>query len=227
MKSVRSSIERPAYRSQAGVDPEQELSGCRSQWTKAQRNCRHRPISRTGAPSSRWAFRNVRKLIPIADIDSAGDASPFDARPVPLDQFRLTSAKGASLTLEAVLRATATDGFVILHDGAHAACSISMRRSRTLSRRLPGRPIGVRRSGICLTRAPVSYRRQAVARLNGGNKLICYRPGRDPDRPAYVLCQSDGAPITRTVVRANMCRPTAICSDGSSNAPPARPLRHW
>jgi CubicO group peptidase (beta-lactamase class C family) len=68
-------------------------------------------------PFSHWAFRNVRKLIPVADIDNTGDASPFAARPVPFTRFRLTSAEGASLTLEDALRATATDGLVIVHDG--------------------------------------------------------------------------------------------------------------
>jgi CubicO group peptidase (beta-lactamase class C family) len=68
-------------------------------------------------PFSRWAFRNVREFITVADIDNTGDASPFAARPVPFNQFRLTSAEGAALTLEDVLRATATDGLVIVHDG--------------------------------------------------------------------------------------------------------------
>jgi CubicO group peptidase (beta-lactamase class C family) len=68
-------------------------------------------------PFSRWAFRNVREFIPVADIGNTGNASSFVARPVPFNQFRLTSAEGTSLTLEDVLRATATDGLVILHDG--------------------------------------------------------------------------------------------------------------
>jgi CubicO group peptidase (beta-lactamase class C family) len=68
-------------------------------------------------PFSRWSFRNVREIIPVAEIENAGAISPLPARPQSFDRFKLSAGEGASLTLDDVLRATATDGFVILHDG--------------------------------------------------------------------------------------------------------------
>jgi CubicO group peptidase (beta-lactamase class C family) len=69
------------------------------------------------SPFNRWAFRNVREIIPVADIDPARQVSPLPTRLQSFDQFRLSSGDGASLTLEGTLRSTATDGFVILRDG--------------------------------------------------------------------------------------------------------------
>jgi CubicO group peptidase (beta-lactamase class C family) len=69
-------------------------------------------------PFSRWAFRNIRDILPVADIgDSAGNPMELPARPLTFEQFRLASGSGSSMSLEHVLRATATDGFVILFDG--------------------------------------------------------------------------------------------------------------
>ena len=69
------------------------------------------------SPFSRWAFRNIRAILPVAEIENAGAGLPLPTRLKSFDQFRLASGNGASLTLEDVLKTTATDGFMILHDG--------------------------------------------------------------------------------------------------------------
>jgi CubicO group peptidase (beta-lactamase class C family) len=68
-------------------------------------------------PFSRWAFRNVREIIPSADIENASPIWTLPVVPAPLDAFELRSADGAVLNLEGFLRATASDGFVVLLDG--------------------------------------------------------------------------------------------------------------
>jgi len=79
------------------------------------------PASRANwrsTPFSRWAFRNIRDLFPVADIgNAAGHPMALPARPLTFEPFRLASGTGSSMSLEQVLRATATDGFVILFDG--------------------------------------------------------------------------------------------------------------
>ncbi|MGJ5180358.1 serine hydrolase domain-containing protein [Bradyrhizobium oligotrophicum] len=70
------------------------------------------------APFSRWTFHNVRQILPVADIESApGSAWPLPASPVAFDDFRLRLPKGGTLDLDGFLKATATDGLLILHDG--------------------------------------------------------------------------------------------------------------
>ena len=68
-------------------------------------------------PFSRWAFRNVREIIPVADIENGGEVWALPVRPEAFDDFRLRSGEGAFLSLHNVLQATATDGFVVLKDG--------------------------------------------------------------------------------------------------------------
>lgn len=73
-------------------------------------------------PHSTWAFRNVRALMPCADIPNApNDVQPLPERAVSLDAFRLRMRDGETLDLDQFLRATCTDGFVVLHDG-HVVC---------------------------------------------------------------------------------------------------------
>ncbi|WP_315756689.1 MULTISPECIES: serine hydrolase [unclassified Bradyrhizobium] len=70
------------------------------------------------APFSRWAFHNIRSILPVADIESApGSAWPLPASPISFDQFSLRLPKGGTLDLDGFLKATATDGLLILHDG--------------------------------------------------------------------------------------------------------------
>ncbi len=70
------------------------------------------------APFNRWAFNNVRSIIPVAEIEHAPDtALALPEAPVALDTFELRLPNGSSLNLDGFLKATATDGMVVLHDG--------------------------------------------------------------------------------------------------------------
>jgi CubicO group peptidase (beta-lactamase class C family) len=70
------------------------------------------------APFSRWAFHNIRSILPVADIESApGSAWALAGRPASFDSFSLRLPNGSRLDLPGFLKATATDGLVILHDG--------------------------------------------------------------------------------------------------------------
>lgn len=70
------------------------------------------------APFSRWAFHNVREIIPTVDVATApGRALPLPKAPQPLGAFELATGDGSSLDLEGFLSATATDGIVVLHNG--------------------------------------------------------------------------------------------------------------
>ncbi|MGY4308506.1 CubicO group peptidase (beta-lactamase class C family) [Bradyrhizobium sp. USDA 4369] len=70
------------------------------------------------APFSRWAFHNIRSILPVAEIESApGSAWALPVRPVAFDDFSLRLPKGGTLDLDGFLKATATDGLLILHDG--------------------------------------------------------------------------------------------------------------
>ncbi|MES2531402.1 MAG: serine hydrolase [Pseudomonadota bacterium] len=73
-------------------------------------------------PHSTWAFRNVRALMPCADVPNAPDrVQALPDRPASLDAFQLRTRDGGALDLDQFLRATCTDGFVVLHDG-HVVC---------------------------------------------------------------------------------------------------------
>ncbi|MGJ4910990.1 serine hydrolase domain-containing protein [Bradyrhizobium sp. HKCCYLS2033] len=70
------------------------------------------------APFSRWAFHNIRAILPVADVESApGSAWPLPASPVAFEDFSVRLPKGGTLDLDGFLKATATDGLLILHDG--------------------------------------------------------------------------------------------------------------
>ena len=70
------------------------------------------------APHNRWAFRHIAQVLPTATIHNDG----MQHRPVPaalrgFDGFRLASAGGEALNLDAFLRQSHTDGFIVLADG--------------------------------------------------------------------------------------------------------------
>jgi len=70
------------------------------------------------SPFSRWAFRNIRDILQVADIAPPIEAvAPLPVRLLSFEEFRLSGEGGVRLRLDEVLRATATDGIVILHDG--------------------------------------------------------------------------------------------------------------
>jgi CubicO group peptidase (beta-lactamase class C family) len=69
-------------------------------------------------PYSRWAFHNVREIIPIAEIKSdsrVAAALPRAARS--MDGFNLALSDGSALDLPGFLNATATDALVAMIDG--------------------------------------------------------------------------------------------------------------
>jgi CubicO group peptidase (beta-lactamase class C family) len=69
------------------------------------------------APFNRWAFHNIRSILPVAEIENApGRTLAFAETPIALDGFALRLPNGSSLDLAGFLKATATDGIVILHD---------------------------------------------------------------------------------------------------------------
>ena len=70
------------------------------------------------APFSRWAFHNIQSILPVAEVESApGSAWPLPAAAVAFDDFSVRSPKGGTLDLDGFLKATATDGLLILHAG--------------------------------------------------------------------------------------------------------------
>ena len=70
------------------------------------------------APFSRWAFRNVQELMPVAKIArSPGDVWQLPTAADKFEGFALRVPGGTTLTLDQVLNATASDGVVVLHDG--------------------------------------------------------------------------------------------------------------
>jgi CubicO group peptidase (beta-lactamase class C family) len=70
------------------------------------------------APFSRFAFQNIRSILPVADIESApGSAWALPENPISFDAFALRLPTGSTLDLAGFLKATATDGLIILHDG--------------------------------------------------------------------------------------------------------------
>ncbi|WP_175883810.1 serine hydrolase [Burkholderia sp. BCC0044] len=65
----------------------------------------------------RWALSNTRLLAPTAGIRHAAVPMPLPAQPAPgLDALPVTIG-GETLTLDAYLRATHTDGFIVLQRG--------------------------------------------------------------------------------------------------------------
>lgn len=73
------------------------------------------------APFSGWAFRNIRALIPVADIaNDPATVRPLRDAPRSLDGFRLDTPEG-ELGFADFLAATATDAVVVLKDGAVVA----------------------------------------------------------------------------------------------------------
>lgn len=70
------------------------------------------------SPFNRWAFQHLRELLPTADIPN-DPARVMDLPSSPIDLWPLSieSMRGDSLSFEAVLRETSTDGLVILQHG--------------------------------------------------------------------------------------------------------------
>ena len=69
-------------------------------------------------PFNRWAFRNVRAILPTDPVPAPRDAWALPvASARPLDDFEVRGAGGATLDLDAFRHASATDAIVVLHEG--------------------------------------------------------------------------------------------------------------
>jgi CubicO group peptidase (beta-lactamase class C family) len=69
------------------------------------------------SPFNRWAFHHVRELVPSADIPNDwGRIRQLPSRTCEF-KLRIEPDAGEPLTLEAFLKETDTDGFVVLHRG--------------------------------------------------------------------------------------------------------------
>ena len=69
------------------------------------------------APFSAWGFRNVRRLIPTANIAASGPAIALETSPSEIGHIGFTGHDGHPTTVGQALRATQTDAFVVLRRG--------------------------------------------------------------------------------------------------------------
>ena len=70
-------------------------------------------------PYNRWAFRNMRRLLPSANVwRGEGQAAELPVSPLHLDDIEFESARSGTLRVGQMLERGYTDGFVVLHQGA-------------------------------------------------------------------------------------------------------------
>lgn len=73
-------------------------------------------------PFNRWAFRNLRRLLPTANVwRGDGPVTDLPAAPAYLDDIVFEDRDGKAQTVKQHLDAGFTDGFVVLHEGAMVA----------------------------------------------------------------------------------------------------------
>ncbi len=73
-------------------------------------------------PFNRWAFRNMRRLLPTANVwRGDGPVTDLPAAPAHLDDIVFEDRDGKAQTIKQHLDAGYTDGFVVLHEGAMVA----------------------------------------------------------------------------------------------------------
>ncbi|HEX7920449.1 MAG TPA: serine hydrolase, partial [Bradyrhizobium sp.] len=68
-------------------------------------------------PFSEWAFRNVRELLPTANIARASAPAPLSFTPRYLDDVSFADPRGETVGVGQALRASHTDGIVVSHRG--------------------------------------------------------------------------------------------------------------
>src|SRR5437764_10816310 len=73
------------------------------------------------APFSAWGFRNVRQLVPTADIPASGHAIALESSLEDIGEVRFNGHDGKATTVSDALRATSTDAFIVLRRGRIAA----------------------------------------------------------------------------------------------------------
>src|SRR5206468_1883286 len=69
------------------------------------------------APFSAWGFRNVRRLVPTAEIAASGHAVPLEPDLQPLAKVTFDGHDGRATTVGDALPATSTDAFIVLRRG--------------------------------------------------------------------------------------------------------------
>src|SRR5258708_16676541 len=69
------------------------------------------------APFSAWGFRNVRRLIPTADIAAPDRAAGLEISLKDFGHIAFTGHDGTPTTVRHALRATDTDAFIVLRRG--------------------------------------------------------------------------------------------------------------
>src|SRR5258707_2869889 len=69
------------------------------------------------APFSAWGFRNVRRLIPTANIAASNHAAGLEMSLEDIGHIGFTSHDGNPTTISRALRTTNTDAFVVLRRG--------------------------------------------------------------------------------------------------------------
>ena len=73
------------------------------------------------APFSAWGFRNVRRLIPTANIAASGHPVPLETSLEEIGHVEFSGQDGKPTTVSRALRATSTDALVVLRRGRIAA----------------------------------------------------------------------------------------------------------
>src|SRR4051794_32684893 len=73
------------------------------------------------APFSGWGFRNVRRLVPTADIAASSHAIPLESSLEDVGDVGFTGHDGKATTVGRALPATSTDALIVLRRGQIAA----------------------------------------------------------------------------------------------------------
>jgi CubicO group peptidase (beta-lactamase class C family) len=73
------------------------------------------------APFNAWGFRNVRRLLPTAEIAASGSATPLETSLEEVGDVGFSGHDGRPTTVGQALPATSTDAFIVLRRGRIAA----------------------------------------------------------------------------------------------------------
>ena len=73
------------------------------------------------APFSAWGFRNVRRIVPTANIAASGDAVALETALEEIRHVGFNGHDGNPTTVREALRATQTDAFIVLRRGRLAS----------------------------------------------------------------------------------------------------------
>jgi CubicO group peptidase (beta-lactamase class C family) len=73
------------------------------------------------APFSAWGFRNVRRIVPTANIAASGDAVALETALEEIGHVGFNGHDGNPTTVREALRATQTDAFIVLRRGRLAS----------------------------------------------------------------------------------------------------------